>query len=375
MKVLILYATYGGGYLSAAKAIEEAINKNYPNYKVKMVDFMQSINKVINNLTVKAYSDMAKKMPKAWGLVYRASRKGPVAEISKLSNKLLVRKMLSIIKTEKPDVIISTHPFSSQMCATLKKHGKINVSLNNILTDFKYHEQWLIKHQYADKFFVSNEKMKEDLISYGISEKKIYVTGIPISQRFLKKYNKEEVLKQFNLKNNLKTIILFAGGKLGLARKNIFMYLEEICKIANNFQIVAISGKNQKIYNKFLEIAEKSNNKENIKIIEYTDKVPELMSISDLVITKPGGITASESLASHVPMLVINPIPGQETENAEFLEENNLALWVRKDEDILEILKNITNEITLEKLKENTKRFSKANAANEICKIIFEKNN
>ena len=142
---------------------------------------------------------------------------------------------------------------------------------------------------------------------------------MPISQRFLEDFDKKEIKKEFGLKDNLKTILFFAGGRMGLARKNIFEYMQTLANIKENIQIVAVSGKNKKVYERFKQIAE---NKENIKVLEFTNKVPELMRISDLVITKPGGITSSEALASNVPILAINPIPGQEEENAEFLEKN-----------------------------------------------------
>lgn len=107
---------------------------------------------------------------------------------------------------------------------------------------------------------------------------------MPISQKFLEKFDKKEVLKEFELKENLKTILFFAGGKMGLARKNIFEYMKMLAENSENMQIVAVSGKNPKIYEKFKEIAK---DYQNVKVLEFTNKVPELMSIADLVVTKP----------------------------------------------------------------------------------------
>lgn len=192
---------------------------------------------------------------------------------------------------------------------------------------------------------------------------------MPISQRFLENFNKKEIKKEFGLKENLKTIIFFAGGRMGLARKNIFEYMQTLANSKENIQVVAVSGKNQKVYEKFKQIAE---DKENIKVFEFTNKVPELMSIADLVITKPGGITSSESLASNIPILAINPIPGQEEENAEFLEENKVAIWLRPKDKLEEKLKEILKDETLNSLKENTKKLGNANAAKEICENILK---
>lgn len=174
MKILIFYAAYGGGHLSAAKGIKEVVEKNHKEIEVEMCDCMEYLSKVINYLSVQSYEKMAKKMPKAWGKVYKASRKGIVANMSSRANKILSRKLVKLIKEINPDKIISTHPFSNQMCAYLNKKEKINIPTYGILTDFKYHEQYLVNHEYIDKFFVSNETMKKDLIKYGIEESKVF---------------------------------------------------------------------------------------------------------------------------------------------------------------------------------------------------------
>lgn len=287
MKILIFYATYGGGHLSVANAMKEIIEKEHPEIEVEMIDCMKYINKVINMVTTKAYSDMAKKVPWAWGKVYTHSNKGVMSGVTKTSNKLFALKLNSLIKKINPDMIISTHPFATQMCAFLKKHKKIDKKIVNILTDFEIHEQWLVRHEYIDYFFVANEHMKEELIEHGISKEKIFAEGIPISQKFSIKYDRKCSLEEFNLKENKKTILFFAGGKFGLAKNSVSDVIEIFARDFKDIQVIAISGKNEKLFNKFNEIVEKYKAQENIKVIEFTDKVAELMSISDIVITKP----------------------------------------------------------------------------------------
>ncbi len=284
MNVLIFYATYGGGHQSVANAMKEIIQKENPKAEIEVIDCMEYLNRMINSITVKGYEDLSKKMPKVWGKIYKKSRKGLVADFSNAINKILAGKLGRLIHKINPDVIISAHPFSTQMCGILKKKGKLKVPVSTILTDFKYHEQWLVKHEYLEKFFVSSEKMKESLINYGVKQEKIYVTGLPISQKYNESFDKKKIIKENDLKENIKTVLFFAGGKMGLATKNIESYMEILAENSSNMQIIAISGKNKKIYEKFQKIAE---GHENIKILEFTNKVPELMSISNLVITKP----------------------------------------------------------------------------------------
>ena len=133
---------------------------------------------------------MAKKIPKAYGSIYWKSEKGPLAHISTTSNKLLSIKINKLLQEKSPDLIICTHPFASQMCGYLTKHHKLNTKIATILTDFASHDQWLVYNEYINYLFVSNIEMKETLMSKNIPANKIFVTGIPISERFLNKYDK-----------------------------------------------------------------------------------------------------------------------------------------------------------------------------------------
>ena len=139
-------------------------------------------------------------------------------------------------------------------------------------------------------------------------------------------------------------------------------------------QIIAIAGKNEKMKHAFDNIVSKYNRKNNIVVFEYTSQVPEFMSISDLVVTKPGGLTTTESLASELPMVIINPIPGQEEENAKFLVENDIAIWIKKEDNVQEVLENLfLNPETLENMKQNTKKLAKLHSTQEICEILLKK--
>lgn len=371
-KILIFYGSYGGGHLSASRSIKEYIDKNYPNSEILMIDCMEYVSKTINKFTTKAYKDMAKKAKWAYGRIYYASEKGPFLKISTNAQKALSIKLNKIFKTFTPDLIISTHPFSSQMCAFLKSKGKINCKIATIMTDYAPHQQWFMYPEQVNYFFVAHEGMKNELINAGVSAEKIFATGIPLSNRFLLNYNKEQILEELNLTPNKKTILFFAGGEYGLGKDKTFKILETLIHSFPNLQIIAIAGKNVKMKNNFEELVEKTNSSENVKILAYTTKVPELMSISDLVITKPGGLTTTESLASGLPIIVINPIPGQETENAEFLEEHNVGIWLKKKDNIETKLYEIfNNPENLQKMKINARLLAKKNSTADICKILL----
>ena len=373
-KILIFYGSYGGGHLSAAKAIENCFKNEYNNeIEIQTVDCIEYINKYINKVSTTAYKELAKKAPWAWKQVYKRSQNGALSYISNTTNRLMSYKLNSLIKEFNPDLIVSTHPFSTQMCAILKKRKKLNCKLATILTDYHIHAQWLVLYQYTDYFFVSNEQMKLDMISEGIDSEKIFVTGIPVSEKFSDEYDRSEIYSEFNLSEDKPVLLFFAGGEFGLGRNTTYMTLKALIRLYKNLQIVAISGKNPKMKKRFEELVSKTESTERVKILEFTNKIPELMNISIGVITKPGGLTITESLVSHLPILIINPIPGQEEENAEFLVNNKVAFWIKKSDNIARILKNISRHPEIiDQMVNNTKYLAKPYATLDICNTLIK---
>ena len=370
-KILIFYASYGGGHLSAANSIKDYLSNHYENIDVELIDCMKYINKPIEKITTTAYNEMAKKAPWAWGKIYSDSQKGPLAHITTRSNQVFAIKLLRLLREKKPDLIISTHPFGSQMCSYLKRKGKITSKIATILTDFAPHDQWLVGSDYTDYFFVAHNKMKEYLISKNIPENKIFATGIPISSKFLETFDTSKILNSLGLKENLKTVLFFAGGKFGLGKSRTLEIFNTLVNDFNNIQVIAISGKNKKMYEEFNQIVKIANKTNFIKLFEFVNNVPELMAVSDVVITKPGGLTTTESLVSGLPMIIINPIPGQEEENAQFLEHSNVGIWLKKQMNITETISNfLSDDEKLKQMKENTKKISNRNSTKDICTIL-----
>lgn len=373
-KILIFYGSYGGGHLSAAKTINEYLEKNYSDkVELKVVDCIEYINKYINKVSTEAYKELAKKAPWAWKHVYKNSQNGALSYISSTTNKLMSHKLNSLLQEFMPDLIISTHPFATQMCAVLKEREKIDCKLATILTDYHIHAQWLVSYKYVNYFFVANNQMKMDMISKGVSDQRIYVTGIPVSERFLTTYNKEEIFKEFNLAPTKETLLFFAGGEYGLGRNTTYIILKILIRLFKDLQVVAISGKNKKMNQKFQKLVETTHSENRIKILEYTDKVPELMNVCMGVITKAGGLTLTESLVSNLPIAIINPIPGQEEENAEYIVNNGAAIWIKKDDSIVRIFKYLSrNREKLKEMKEKTKLLAKPNSTKDICEILIK---
>ena len=368
MKVLLLYAKVGNGHLKAAESIKAALQDIDENIEMDYEDGLEYSSVLTNKLIVKGYASLARTMPKVYGTMYTKSDKqdlNTVGEINKMINKALTIRLKKMLRLRRPDIIISTHPFVSHMCAYLKRKGKTNAKIISVMTDYGIHNMWLEENEYIDRLVVATSQMKSDCIrKYNVPESKVVVTGIPVSKRFSESFDKQTILKDMGLEDEKTTLLFFAGGGLGLGKsEGIF---QELVNSNYDFQLIAVTGKNEKQKTRFEKIAKQTNKK--IVVLGYTNKVPELMSISDFVITKPGGLTSTECLAMRKPMIIINPIPGQEEQNSIFFTNNGTALRTYKDEPIEHVLDiAINNKKRVAQMVEMCKEIGKPNAAYDIA--------
>lgn len=377
MKVLILYAKVGNGHLKAAEAFKEALEKIDKNIEIEYEDGLEYSSQLTNRLIVKGYSGLARSAPRLWGTMYRRSDKqelNTIGEINKIVNKTLTIRLKKMLREKKPDIIVSTHPFVSHMCAYLKRKKKTTAKIISIITDYGIHNMWLEENEHIDKIMLATSEMKADCIrKYNVPAEKIMVTGIPVSERFTFKYDKNEILKELKLRNGITTLLFFAGGGLGLGKsEKIF---EELVNANYDFQLIAVTGKNEKQKKRFEKIALSAN--KPIAVLGYTNKVPELMHASDFVITKPGGLTSTECLAMCRPMIIINPIPGQEEQNSIYFTNSGTALRTYKGEPLEHVLDiAINNKLRVNQMIEMCKVIGKPNSsfdiANEVVRMYKE---
>lgn len=374
MKILILYAKVGNGHLKAAEAIKECIETQYTNAQVSFQDGLEYSSSFTNMLVIKGYKNMTKHIPELWGGIYNSSNKtskGTINEFYKFVNKWLTVKLMKMVREEKPSIIVSTHPFISKMLAYLKRKGKVKCPIVSIVTDYAAHSMWVTDYQYIDKIIVATETMKRDCMQlYGVPSDKMEVLGIPSSLRFKKQYTieeKENIRKSFGLQDK-QTFLLFAGGGLGIGQTTGI--LKDILKLREDFELIVVCGKNEKQYKKFQKIISKQDKK--VLLLGYTNQVPELMAISTSVVTKPGGLTSTECLCMQKPMICINPIPGQEEENATFFVNAGTALRVTKGNNISTAISAIlTNDLRYEQMQAMCKQVARPNATEDITNLVM----
>ena len=367
MNILILSASTGGGHMRASKAIEGYMTQKNKDINVKIVDSLLYISPILNKTVTSGYVYLATKTPRLYGKLYDLTNKDhKLANFVTRLNNIFANKLLPLIDDFKPDVIITTHPFPTEMVSRLKSKREINIPLICIMTDYAPHKAW--KNDKVDAYIVANDDMVAKMASEGVDARCIYPYGIPVDEVFFEEKEKQLVIEELGLNKNLPTILMMAGS-FGVS--NVFEVYENIIDIDLDFQIILVTGRNQKLYKHFEEVI--GNSPKKTKLIYFTDEINKFMQASDIIITKPGGLTVTEALACNIPMAVFDAIPGQEEENAEFLLKHNMAVRIKDGnscrEAIVELLKDGEK---LEDMKEACKSFDKNDSTKNIFLLINE---
>lgn len=391
-KVLIMSASTGGGHNRAARAIKEELDKkiiNNEKINCEIIDSLKLVNNTMDKIISGGYEKTALYTPKAYGSVYRLSETNLLSK-NEFKDSLLAhfmaKKFEKLLEESKPDLIIGTHPFPMIALSTLKKQkknigsnllhlGELNFKNRNhinvppmisILTDYTTHSTWIQNE--IDFYVVGHEYVKELLVLEGVDSSKIRCFGIPVEKSFLKNRSKSEVLNELGLDIQKLTVLLM-GGSFGAG--NIKETLEELLDTDRDFQILVITGKNENLREKIEKKIETHNHNKKVCVLGYTNKMNDILSSIDLLITKPGGLTTTEALLKDVPMIVPYYIPGQEEENLDFLSNCGAALRTTKKYTLPVLLKVLIDDPSrLDMLKKNIKSIRKFNSSQNIASLV-----
>ncbi len=344
-KILIFTASIGGGHNEAASCLEKEFIKH--GFTVKKIDILLAISKSLDSFISSSCKIIINNFPKLYGNLYDISNK---EKTNKLLNMSLVKvakeKIYNIILEETPDLIISTHSFPISIVGYLKEKNLINVPFISVITDYEAHKIYV--NDNVDAYIVGSDHTGVTLFNQGIPENRIFPYGIPIKTEFLNRCNKM-------LLNKKPFQILLMAGSLGL--KNMIKVLDNVMTLEGDYRVVVVCGNNKKlrlsIESEFTDWI--NNNK--IILYGFTNNIPDIMESSDILITKPGGLTISEAMAKRLPMIIPYYIPGQEKENLDFLVKNGLAIYVYKIKEIKNLIEYLMNNPRiLDNMKENMEK-------------------
>jgi len=323
-KVLVLSVKAGAGHVRAAQALEAAFAEEHPEVEVRHVETLAHTNAAFRKSYTGAYEELVRHLPSVWGMIYermeRKSVDSTMKRLAALVDRLNARPLLKQVEAFDPDRIVCTHYLPAELLAPRRRKGKLDCPLFVTLTDYDIHTMWV--QPGADGYFVATDEMAHALRAKGVGDATVAVTGIPIMPVFAKRYpGKAAMRRRLGLRPEPPTVLVAAGG-FGLA--GIDETVASLADVADDAQLLAIAGRNEKLEAKLRAVAESRPGR--IVPFGFVDNMHDLMAASDLAVTKCGGLTSSECMAMGLPMVIIDPIPGQEERNADYLLENGVAV-------------------------------------------------
>lgn len=333
LRVLVFSATFGAGHVRAAEALIESIRKINPYAEIRHLDCWAILGKKFNTVLTDFYIGMIKRTPKLWGkLYYSTAEISPDSMLQRFLNNTGQGKYLKYINSFQPDFIICTYPTVAGVLAQLRLKKILEIPLVAVVTDYAVHNQWI--HPGVDLYIVACSDIYDGFVARGIDPDRIKVTGIPVSPKFECNLNRLEITESLGLLPDRPTCLIM-GGAYGVLSE-----LKELCKTLADTsvpsQTIVVCGQDKNLYESLDDVIENARNP--MLRFGFVRNVDELMSAADIVITKAGGLTVSEALTKRLPIIIYKPIPGQEQENASYLEKIGAGITADTREELEKIL-------------------------------------
>jgi len=372
MKILISYAYAGIGHKKAALAVEDALS-GFSGLEVSNVDMLDYTDTFFKFSYPRVYLFLINRVPLLWGLLYYLLDLKLVdrflAPVRRFFHGIHTGDFVRFVIKERPDVVVCTHFLPAEVVSGLKRKGIFKGRLITIVTDFMPHAFWMAMD--SDYFIAGIEGTKKELMRRGIEGDRIKVFGIPCESKFSVSKSREGLLKKLGLEGGFFNLLVMSGGfGTGPVREIVYSFDSEGEGIRKAIQLIVICGRNKGLHEELS--AARASLKCRLNIFGYMDNIDEFMEVSDCIITKSGGLTVSEALSKRLPMIIIRPIPGQETRNCKVLTGYGAA--VRAD-SIKDVLLHVRDFIDYPEkiigIKKRAGLFSYPDAARDIARFVL----
>jgi processive 1,2-diacylglycerol beta-glucosyltransferase len=365
-RILILSASVGAGHLRAAEAVHAAVKECVPQATTQNVDVLTLTNVAFRHVYGRAYLDLVNKAPHVLGYFYdlmdKPSRSGRNRSdrLRLAVERLNLTRFTRFLQQEPWDLIINTHFLPAEIIASLRKRDKLDVPQVTVTTDFETHRLWV--NQPCEHYFTATKEGSLYLQSWGVPESDTTPTGIPIHPVFSHAKSRSDLVEKYDLAGDRPLVLQSAGGFGVGPIERIF---EALLAVELPLQIIAVTGRNEKAKKRLEAISVPARHR--AKVMGFTDKMDELMSVADLVVSKPGGLTTSETLARGAAMVIVNPIPGQESRNSDYLLENGAAIKINNVATMAHKISELLGDPhRLTQLKANARRLGRPRAAFDV---------
>ncbi|MCG1654769.1 diglucosyl diacylglycerol synthase [Staphylococcus epidermidis] len=361
-KILIITGSFGNGHMQVTQSIVNQLNEmNLNHLSVIQHDLFMEAHPIMTSICKKWYINSFKYFRNTYKRFYYSRPN----ELDKCFYKYYgLNKLINLLIKEKPDLILLTFP--TPVMSVLTEQFNINIPIATVMTDYRMHKNWITP--YSQRYYVATKDTKDDFIEVGVPASYIKVTGIPIADKFEESIDKEEWLSQQHLDPSKPTMLMSAGA-FGVSKGFDYM-INNILEKSPNSQVVMICGRSKELKR---SLKAKFKDNPSVKILGYTNHMNEWMASSQLMITKPGGITISEGLSRCIPMIFLNPAPGQELENAYYFESKGFGKIADTPNEAIDIVSDLTNnEETLKVMSSKMLESKVGYSTRKICKDLLD---
>jgi processive 1,2-diacylglycerol beta-glucosyltransferase len=367
-KILILSGDLGDGHQQAANALLETAQLVHPDVEVTIVNVMELTHPYLHTFGRYLFMQGVKKFPSVYGYLYKKTRHASASSsMLKTFHLFGMGRLMKCLEELQPAVVVSTFPLAAYAMSLLKKKGLTGVPTVTVITDHTDHSYWV--HPYTDQYIVGSEQVRTGLNRIGIHDSHISVTGIPVRPSFGRNYQRDSLRHKHNLHPSLPTVLIMGGG-CGIIDTGIANLLTND-ELSEQMQFIIVCGRNEKLRQHLS--TETEHSKHRVVVTGFVDPIYELMALSDLIITKPGGLTTSEALTLGVPMLLYKPLAGQEQDNAAFLLAEGAAMQAEDETDLLIKCSQLLSQPNLLRvMKLNTKRIRSMDSAFQAMDVILQ---
>jgi processive 1,2-diacylglycerol beta-glucosyltransferase len=369
-KILILHASFGSGHVSAAEALNEAF-AHFNVAEVRIEDTVALANSLVGSVVSEGYQQLAEKAPRLYGWLFEELDSDDADEAIKGNlwmgqlGQPFLGGLEQLISEMAPDAIICTMQWPAMAVGHLKKEGRIAQPVFVVVTDFIAHGSWF--NYGVDAYFLPGEITRFEFLSRGVPEDLFHVTGIPIRLEITKPKPMEEMRARHQLPQSGPLITLFGGG---IDSKRVKVVMSLLLRSLIPATLVVVAGRNETLMAEIADLADGPHMK--LTKLERVDFVDDLVAASDLVITKAGGLIVSEVLARGTPMLIFEPLPGQEEWNADVVSGYGAGIQLRMPEmAALTALRLLTQPERLLVMRERAKEIGQPRAALDIAERIL----
>lgn len=369
-KVIVFYISRHSGHFHAASAIESGLLEVDRRCQIDKINAFNYTNPILEKIINKAYIEVIKNKPEIWGHIYdnpNFMKKTKTARDA--LHKFNMSKVRKLLDRYEPDVIYCTQAFPCGMVADYKRSCGKNIPLIGILTDHAPHAYWLFDE--VDYYVVPSRETAQVLKDKGVPSHKVKEYGIPIDPKFMRRNDGKRIRRNLGLDPESPTVLVMGGTQgLGVIEETVRFLLQDM---KHNYQLLVVAGANKKLKNRLGRLCRRKKWTNNMRIFSYVENINELMDAADIIISKAGGMTIAEALQKRVPMLIVDPIPGHERMNTDYLVGKGVAIDVGGSGNIYqEINKLFDSRKELDKMSHRCEKLAKPHSALDIAKLAFK---